>query len=196
VTIGRAAPAAVVASLLAVASAAAEAPAWTIDAAASRIAFTGRQMQVPARGVFERFVAEVRFDPDDLAASRIAVEIDPASAKTGVADVDRELRRAKWFDVAQFPTARFAATTIRRVAPDRYEAAGTLTIRDATVPVVLPFTLALQPDPARPGGRTATARGAVTVKRSAFGVGQAEWRDTNIVADDVTLEITLVARTP
>src|ERR1700731_1711423 len=67
---------------------AAEAPEWTVDLAQSRITFTGRQMDVPSKGRFKTFSAKVRFDPANLAESRVEVVIDPASADTGNPEMD------------------------------------------------------------------------------------------------------------
>jgi polyisoprenoid-binding protein YceI len=35
--------------------------------------------------------------------------------------------------------------------------------------------------------------GAVTVKRSQFDIGTGEWKDTSVVADDVTIKFHIVA---
>ncbi|HEY2662058.1 MAG TPA: YceI family protein [Caulobacteraceae bacterium] len=70
-----------------------------------------------------------------------------------------------WFDVAQYPQARFEGTAIRQKAGDAYEAAGVLTLRGVTRPVTLPFTLDIN-------GAAAQAKGHLDLIRSAFGVGQ------------------------
>src|SRR5712691_7301724 len=99
-----AAPIAAVAIVGAIATAtAADAPAWTVDPANSRITFTGRQMGAPSKGEFKRFSAIVRFDASNLAGSAVEVTIDLASADTGNRDIDEELKRQKWFDAQRFP---------------------------------------------------------------------------------------------
>ena len=83
-----------------------------------------------------------------------------------------------------------------RAGGDRYEARGKLTIRDVTRDAVLPFTLTLTDDPSRPGTLRAAARGRLLIKRLDYGVGQGEWSATGQVADDVTIDVSVLASRP
>lgn len=186
-------------ALSAVSAQAADAPEWTVDPAKSSIVFTGRQMGVPSSGRFKSFTATVKFDPDNLAASTVEVVVDTASADAGNPDIDKELRQPKWFDVARFPTVRFATTAFRAKSKDStgkgdYEAAARLTIRDVTEDVMLPFKLEIGPDPADTSQLVARVVGELTISRTRFGVGRDEWRDAKIVGDDVGLKIEMLAR--
>lgn len=186
------------------APAAADGPEWTVDPAKSSIAFTGRQMGVSSKGRFKTFSANVKFDPENLAASSVEVIVDAASADAGNADLDKELKQPKWFDVARFPTVRFVTTALRAKAKDNtdkdsagkgdYEATARLTIRDVTEEVVLPFKLDIVADPADSTQLVARATGEVTISRTKFGVGRDEWRDTKIVGDEVGIQIDVLAR--
>jgi polyisoprenoid-binding protein YceI len=173
---------------------AADAQAWTVDQANSRITFTGRQMGAPSKGEFKRFSANVRFDALNLAGSAIDVTIDLASADTGNRDIDEELKRPKWFDVQRFPNGRFVATSFRAKGGNAYEALARLTIRDVTQEVVLPFALAIGQDAADPGQEVARASGELAISRVQYGIGQAEWSDTAIVADEVRVRVEILAR--
>jgi polyisoprenoid-binding protein YceI len=173
---------------------AADAPEWTLDQAQSRITFTGRQMGVPSKGRFKTFLAKVRFDAANLAASAIDVVIDPASADTGNPDIDSELKQPSWFAVERFREARFVTTALRAKGGSDYEAAARLTIRDVTQEVVMPFKLDIGDDSADPGRLLARASGDVTISRTKYGIGQGEWSDTNIVGDEVGIHIDVVAR--
>jgi len=173
---------------------AADAPAWTVDYGKSSIAFVGRQMGVPSQGKFKTFTAKVNFDPSALPASSVEVMIDTGSADAGNPDIEKELMRPNWFDVLRFPTARFVTTAIRGKGGNAYEAAAKLTIRDITQDVVLPVTIDIAHDPADASQLIARAKGEVTISRLAFGIGQSEWKDTNIVADAVTIRIDVLAR--
>ena len=173
---------------------AADATAWTVDQGKSSITFVGKQMGVPSQGKFKTFTAKVNFDPSALPASSVEVTIDTASADAGNPDIDKELKRPNWFDVQRFPAARFITTAIRSKGGNAYEAAAKLTIRDATRDIVLPITIDIAQDPADAAQLVARAKGEMTISRLAFGIGQNEWRDTNIVADAVTIRIDVVAR--
>ena len=121
--------------------------------------------------------------------------VDAASADAGNPDIDKELKQEKWFDVARFPTVRFATTAFRaKGGKGDYEAVAKLTIRDVTEEVVLPFKLEIGPDPADPGQLVARVTGELTISRTKFGIGRDEWRDTKIVGDEVGLHIDVLAR--
>jgi polyisoprenoid-binding protein YceI len=175
-------------------AAAADAPAWTVDPANSRIIFTGRQMGAPSKGEFKRFSALVRFDASNLAGSAVDVTIDLASADTGNRDIDEELKRSKWFDVQRFPNGRFVTTSFRNKGGNAYDALAQLTIREVTREVVLPFTLEISQDVGNPGQEVARVSGELSISRVQYGIGQAEWSDTAIVADEVRIRIEILAR--
>lgn len=176
------------------ASAADSAARWAVDLAKSRIVFVGRQMRVPTEGEFRRFGAIVHFDVDDLASSSAHIVIETASASSGNSRIDQELARDKWFAVDRFPTARFVTTGFRGTGGDGYEAAARLTLRDVTRDVVLPFVLKIREDEADPAKLVGRASGKLEIRRLQFGIGQAEWADTSIVADEVVIRIELLAR--
>ena len=172
----------------------AEAPQWIVDDENSRITFIAKQMQVPVAGRFEKFTATIRFDPDDLSGSRASIDIDVASVSTPNSDIELEIKRSPWFDVEHFPIARFVTTGIRARGDKAYEAVASLTIRDVTMEVVLPFTVDISPDPSDSNVLVAHATGELTVSRLAFGIGQGEWKATSIVADSVVIHIDVISR--
>lgn len=184
------------AAALCVGGARAEAPGWMIDIDSSRVGFEARQMQVPVPGRFRRFDAAIRFDAGDLAGSAARIEIDMTSVETPNRDIETEIKRAPWFDIARFPTARFEAVNFVHKDGDRYDVPGTLTLRGVTKPVTLKTMIAIADDPDRPGTMRAHAVGEVEVSRLAFGIGQGQWTDVGIIPDAVIIRIDIVARRP
>jgi polyisoprenoid-binding protein YceI len=178
------------------APAVAEAPQWTVDAKSSRITFTAKQMQVPIPARFAKFAATVRFDPGDLPGSKVSIDIDVASVSTPNRDIETEIKREPWFDVAQHPTARFETVAFTHKGGERYDAAGRLTLRGVTKTITLPATIHIIDDPGQPGSLRAQAGGDVTVSRTAFGIGQGQWRDIAVVADEVVIHFEITARRP
>ncbi len=73
------------------------------------------------------------------------------------------------------------------MAPGKYEADGTLTIRDKTVPTKLEFSFDEYSD------KEAVAKGKTILRRNDFGIGQGEWKKTDEVKDEVELTFTLKA---
>lgn len=159
---------------------------------ASQLLFHFTQSGMPFSGKFERFDARIEFDPDRPEEGRIEVVIDIASLDTQNAERDTVLRSAELFDAVKFPRAQFIAASIRSLAPGQYEAVGELTIRDITLPLVLPFSLKME-KLAGDGGVKAEAAGIVAISRRDFGLAQGQWAAMDMVADEVKIEIRVEA---
>lgn len=150
----------------------------------SEIAFVSRQMGVPVEGKFKKFDAQVAFDPARLGSSRVAFTVDTGSATLGVRETDAELPKPVWFNVPKFPQATFESSAIKALGGGKYEVAGKLSIKGATQDVVVPVTLTQ-------GGAHTLATGSFVIKRLAFKIGENEWADTSMVADDVQVKLKL-----
>ena len=152
--------------------------------AQSEVQFTARQMGVPLEGHFKKFSAQVAFDPTKLATSKIAFTVDTGSATLGSRETDAELPKPVWFNVPKFPQAQFESTSIKALGGGKFEVAGKLTIKGTAQNVTVPVALAQS-------GATTTATGTLPLKRLAFKIGENEWADTSMVADDVTVKFKL-----
>jgi len=152
--------------------------------AQSEITFVSRQMGLPVEGRFRRFDAQVAFDPKKPEAAAIAISIDLASVSLGTADTEAELAKPEWFGVRQFPKATFQSTAVKAVGAGRFEVAGKLAIKGNTRDVVVPVALA-------PAGAYTAANGSFVIKRQDFRIGDGEWNDTSLVANDVQVRFKL-----
>lgn len=150
----------------------------------SEISFVSKQMGVPVEGQFKKFDAQISFDPAKPATSKVAFTVDIGSATLGAREIDAELPKAVWFNVPKFPQASFESSTIKAVGAGKYEVAGRLGIKGAVHDVVVPVTLTQ-------AGATTTASGSFVIKRLAFKIGEKEWADTSMVADDVQVKFKL-----
>ena len=162
---------------------------WTIDPTRSRIAFSVEQVGKLTSGRIATWSGTIVLDPQNLAAARIDIRMDMRSASTGAKDVDDMMLGRDFLDAARQAEARFTSTAISHRGGDAYEARGKLTIREVTRDVALPFTLRIQDG-------QATASGRLTIKRLDYGIGRNEWAGTNYVADQVVIDITVVASRP
>lgn len=167
--------------------------AWTIDPRASSLTFTATQTGAFVNGRFPAWSGTIVLDPAALAGARIDIGIQMPAMTAGNQDVDSLMKGANFLDVRKFPEARFVAGTVVASGGERYEARGKLTLRDVTRDVVLPFTLAIVDNPAQPGALRATARGKLIIKRLDYGIGQNEWAGTGQVANEVTIDLNIVA---
>ena len=156
--------------------------------AQSDLSFTSKQMGVPVDGKFKRFDAQLSFDPKKPDTGKVAFSIDLASVTLGAPELETELARAIWFDSKKLPQASFASTAVKAIGPGRFEVAGKLTIKGLTRDIVVPITLAQAGT-----GPTAvtTATGGFVLKRLDFKIGDGEWADTSMVANDVQVKFKL-----
>jgi polyisoprenoid-binding protein YceI len=152
--------------------------------AQSEIAFTSRQMGVPVDGKFRKWEAQIAFDPKKPEAGKVGFTIETGSASLGSAETDAEIPKAPWFNAAKFPQARFQSSAIKSVGPGKLEVSGQLSIKGSQQAVVVPVTLS------QAAGVT-TATGSFTIKRLDFKIGEGEWTDTSMVANDVQVKFKL-----
>jgi cytochrome b561 len=145
--------------------------------------FRFTQAGATTTGDFDKFTVSL-ITAADGTPTRLAVVIDANSLNTKDKDRDSALRTADLFDVRKFPQASFEAAHFKRIAHDRFEASGKLTIRDTTREVTLPFTLTANAGSSAPGSVLA---GELAINRLDYGVGQGEWRSTEMVGNAVTV---------
>jgi len=157
---------------------------WKTAAAQSKIGFTGTQAGAAFDGAFERYTAEIRFDPKDLPSSRFDVSIDLKSVATKDKDRDAIIKGADIFATDRWPTAHYVAEKFTDQGGGKFLALGKLTLRDVTRDVPVQFTF--QPD-----GVSAWLKGSAALKRLDFGAGQGDWKDTTWVANDVKINFAL-----
>ena len=152
--------------------------------AQSEISFVSRQMGSPVEGRFRSFDAQVALDPKQLGAAKIVLVVDLASAALGSTETETELRRPDWFDVKTFPQASFTSSAVKSAGPGRLEVVGTFTLKGRSRPLSVPVALTQ-------AGGTTTATGAFTVRRLDFKVGDGDWTDTDLIANDVQVKFKL-----
>jgi len=153
-------------------------------AAQSEIAFLTRQMGVPVNGRFRQFDAQVAFDPKQPTAAKINFTIDLGSAAIGTAETEAELLKPDWFNTQKFPQATFTSTAVKPAGTGKLEVAGTLSIKGSQQPLTVSVLLA------QTAGIT-TAIGSFTLKRLDFRVGDGDWKDTSVVANEVQVRFKL-----
>lgn len=155
-----------------------------LDPAKSDISFTSRQMGVPVDGKFTRFDAQVAFDPKKPEAAKIGFTVELGSATLGSPETEAELVKPEWFNTAKFPKAVFASRSVKALGAGKFEVAGELRIKGNARNVTLPVTLTQN-------GANTLATGGFVLKRLEFKIGDGDWADTSMVADDVQVRFKL-----
>lgn len=175
-----------VALALASASVEAQAPVPArLLSAQSEIAFQVKQSGVPIDGKFRKFDVQLVLDPKAPQTGSVVITIDTGSATVGFAESDVELPRPLWFDAAKFPQATFRSSAIQGSGSGRFQAIGKLAIKGTTQDVVVPAVLTQS-------GGLSSATGEFVVKRLEYKVGDKEWTDVSLVANDVKVRFKLV----
>lgn len=127
-----------------------------------RLAISVTQLGSPVVGQFNDWTAAITFDnpASPGPAGQVDVIVNISSLTLG--SVTDQAMGPDYFDVTAFPTAIFSADIAK--TETGYIADGTLTIRDKTVPIQLPFQLTLD-------GNAATMSGQLQLDRMEFGIG-------------------------
>ena len=157
-----------------------------VQADQSAITFAYQQMGVTMDGKFNRFTAQLSFDPERPEAANATVDVDLASIDTGSAESDQEVAGKVWFNTPAFPTARFETRSVKALGDHRYEAAGQLTIKGKTQDVVVPATFTAQ-------GKAGVFEGRFTLRRGDFAIGEGPWAKFDVVANDVQIQFRITA---
>jgi polyisoprenoid-binding protein YceI len=156
------------------------------EGAASTVTAVFKQMNVPVEGRFNKFTADVHFDPANAGAGSAKIDVDVASFDIGAPEYNQEVAGDEWFDAAHFPHATFVSTQIKAGANGAYSVTGKLTIKGKTTDVVVPVQF-------HKDGANEVFDGALPIKRLTYGIGTGEWKDTSVVADDVQIKFHIVA---
>lgn len=157
---------------------------WSLQPATSQLGFIGEQAGAKFEGRFEKFTADIRFDPTALDTSRFDIKIDTASVNSRDAERDGIIRSADLFDVKRFAQAQYVTDSFTARGSNKFTANGKLTLRGVTRPVPIEFTFE-----SATGG--AWLKGSARIKRLDFGVGQGDWKDTATVGNDVQVTFAL-----
>lgn len=165
----------------------AQATEYTIDYANSHVNFSGTHAGNAFNGKFEDWQATIVFDPNHLAESKLEATFQTASAKTGNAMYDGTLPKGDWFDVKNHPTATFTSESIEQTGVNQYLAQGTLTIKEISQPVALPFKLT------SPAEQPVTAMGTVTLNRLDFNIGKQSDPKADWVGETIEIDIKVTA---
>ncbi|HCY61444.1 MAG TPA: polyisoprenoid-binding protein [Oxalobacteraceae bacterium] len=159
--------------------------ALKVDTAKSSVSAVSKQMGVPVEGKFKKFNAQIDFNAAKPEASKANVDIDVASFDLGSAEFNSEVMKKEWFNAAQFPKATFVSTGIKPAAGGKYDVAGKLTVKGKTADVVFPLTVKKE-------GAAQVFEGTLPIKRLAHNIGEGEWKDTSMVADEVVIKFRVV----
>jgi cytochrome b561/polyisoprenoid-binding protein YceI len=156
---------------------------WQVQEGSLEI--TVRQMGSEVTGRFADWTADIAYaETADAGGRHGAVEVVVAIPSLTLGSVTKQAMGGDFFNAENYPVATFAADLV--AAEKGHIARGTLTIKGTSVPVDMPFTLAIE-------GDTARASGGMTVDRRDFGIGEGT-QDPGQLGFEVGISFDLVAR--
>ena len=154
---------------------------WQVEEGSIGLVVT--QFGSEVEGSFADWTAAISFDADAQSGKAGEVTTTVSVPSLALGSVTDQAMGADFFNAESFPTAVFQADI--NLTDAGYVADGTLTIKDQSIPISLPFDLTLDGDTARMSGST-------TLDRRAFGIGQSV-TDAATLAFEVAVNIALVA---
>ncbi len=164
--------------------------AWaanSFDPAGSSITATFTQMGVPVEAKFKKIDAQIDFDPANTTTATAKIILDVASFDMGDAEYNKEVLKKEWFNAAQFPQATFISSALKATGADKLQCSGQLTIKGKSVAVVVPMTVKQQ-------GANRVFEGSLPIKRLDFNIGEGDWQETDMLANEVLIKFKLVTK--
>lgn len=156
-----------------------------LDDAKSSVGIVFKQMNVAVDAKFKKFKANIDYNNTQPENSKASIEIDLNSFDLGDPQYNAEVLKKEWFNAAQFPKASFVSTSMKATGNGKLDVQGKLSIKGKTVPTSFSLTV-------KTLGTSQIFEGSLPIKRLAFNIGEGEWKDTSMVADEVLIKFHVV----
>ncbi|MTI16959.1 polyisoprenoid-binding protein [Rhodobacteraceae bacterium RKSG542] len=177
--------AAFVASLLSTPLAAAPVE-YNFDMSHSNLAFSYNHLGFSTTdGRFKDWQGTLVIDEEEPAKSSVDVTISIGSLDTFWPARDKHLLSGDFFDAANFPTATFKSTAVKKTGENELEVMGDLTIKGVSKPTTLYVNVNRIAEHPMAKKRTVGVTATTTVNRSEFGMGA----NVPYVSDEVVITI-------
>ncbi|HEY0679042.1 MAG TPA: YceI family protein [Chitinophagaceae bacterium] len=151
--------------------------------AGSKVKFSIRNLGLNANGSFTGLAGSIKFDPSNLAVSRLEVSVDANSINTGIDARDNHLKKEDYFHVKKYPKISFISDHVTRSANGAFILHGKLTIKGVTKEVSFPFEASTQKE-----GYVFT--GEFKLNRRDFNIG----KSSLVLSDNLNVVLSVVCR--
>jgi polyisoprenoid-binding protein YceI len=143
----------------------AQAPVFAITPEESSIKFSVKA-SVAINGNFDKWDAALTFTSPDVSTGVLDIKIQADSVDTGSGMKNGKLKGKDFFDVNQNPLITFHSTRFVQTSPNTVEVDGDFTIRGATKPEKLTFTVTSA------GTGSGAIKGTMTFDRKDYGMNK------------------------
>jgi polyisoprenoid-binding protein YceI len=144
----------------------AQAPVFAISPAGDSSVTFFVKASVALKGTFEKWDATLTFTSPDLATGVLDIKIQADSVSTGSGMKDGKLKSKDFFDANQNPVITFHSTKFTQTGHGTIEVDGDFTIRGATKPEKLLFTVT------GAGTGSGKVKGTMAFDRKDFGMNK------------------------
>ncbi|HWD88760.1 MAG TPA: YceI family protein [Mucilaginibacter sp.] len=144
----------------------------------STVVFHIKNLGITIDGTFAGFKGDIKFDPANLAGSTIEASVDVNTIDTDNGTRNDHLKSDSYFDAAKYPTISMKSTAFKHGSGSNYTGTFSLTIKNVTKTIDVPFTYA-------DTGNTTEFKGKFQIKRSDYGVGSSSL----VMSDDVKVDL-------
>ena len=146
---------------------------WKADPYHSKLGFTVTHLGIAdVPGHFNDYDVTITAANPDFSDAVVEMTAQVASIDTRVEPRDKHLKSADFFDAEKYATMNFKSTSIKKVANNKYNLTGNLTLHGVTKPVTV--TMLHRGTTANPNANGAPVAGIQitgTIKRSDFALG-------------------------
>ena len=168
---------------------------FIVDKMHSEATFQVRHLVSRVSGKFDDFAGAISVDEANPAVSSVEFTIKTPSIDTGVADRDKHLRSADFFEVEKYPEITFKSTSVKATSRKNvYDVTGTFTMHGVTKTITLPVEfLGKVKDPR--GNTRAGFAAHTTLNRKDYGIiwNRALDNGSTLLSDDVDVTVNIEA---
>jgi polyisoprenoid-binding protein YceI len=160
---------------------------YTFSQASSKVEFVGAKVTNKHDGKFGTFTGSINLVDAKPEKSSVVTEIEMDSVSVDDDRLTGHLKTPDFFNVAQFPKARFSSTSItpQGIGTSKYQVTGNLELHGITKSISFPATIQVTGDAVDIGAEFA-------INRKDFGIVYPGAPD-DLIKDDVLLKLSLHA---
>lgn len=149
--------------------------------ASSKVQFTIKNFAINTNGQLSGLKGQIIYDRNNPAYSSFDISADVTTINTNNAKRDNHLKAEDFFDVARYPVIRIIGKAVAAAA-NAYVLQGSLTIKNVTKAIEIPFTVT-------PQGKGFLFNGEFRINRLDYTVG----KESATMADELTISLKVLA---
>jgi len=146
----------------------------------SSVVFHIKNLGITVDGTLAGFKGDIKFDPANLAGSTITASVETNTIDTDNGTRNDHLKSDSYFDVSKYPSISIKSIAIKHLGGNKYSGTFSLTIKDKTNTVTIPFTYTET-------GSISEFKGEFQIERTDYGVGG----HSLVMSNTVTIAIDL-----